>query len=86
MPDNILIGSRLTQLGLEKPPYGVAPLPVDYKEENGYDNNVEMLSFTPKLMSRYMDLAKELLNNKRFQDASPVWKKHFVYNGPKEMN
>ncbi|MDD7985070.1 DUF1592 domain-containing protein [Lentisphaera marina] len=83
MPDKILIGSRLTQLGLEKPPYGVAPLPVDYKEENGYDNNVEMLSFTPKLMSRYMDLAKELLNNKKFKDASPVWKEHFVFNSQK---
>jgi len=83
MPDNILIGSRLTQLGLEKPPFGVAPLPVEYKEENGYDNNAKMLSFTPKLMARYLDLAKELLNNKKFQQASPVWKKHFVYKGPR---
>ena len=79
MPDKILIGSRLTQLGLEKPPFDVSPLPLDYKEENGYDNNVVMLSFTPKLMSRYLEIAKGLLNSVRFRKNSPAWEKFFVF-------
>ena len=79
MADKILIGSRLTQLGLEKPPFDVSPLPLDYKEENGYDNNVNMLSFTTKLMSRYLTIAKGLLNAKKFRDKSPAWEKYFVF-------
>jgi len=78
MPDSLTIQSRVTQKGLENPPMGVSPLPVDYREENGFDNNSHMLNMSPKLMAKYLSLAKELLNSSQFRKQNRIWPELFI--------
>lgn len=79
MPEEINLGTRLTQHGLEASYYtGLSSLPIDPKAEHGYENNARSLTLSPILMEKYLSVAQSLLNSKQFKKHCRDWKKVFV--------